>query len=412
MTACLSHSVLVGGNKYLVQTFSDYLKQDPKAIAKLKKYIPRRTKSFRKDLVDPYRIYPYHPYRVECTERMICYIHQELEGKGRTITEHDVIDAFERREILWLAIHGIPSRSIAFALRGKLGEYDFDEWWPVYEDEFPALEEYIEVIENFVRLSISERAMHWRQNNSAHEVKEYFVKLAKDRHEGEDLKYCGFDPETLHTAVKHALNDTGAEVCPISRKVEPTQHEQISHDVDEEEQFFLWRSVGSRVQNSRSVPRHIRELMDRCRKANNMKVWLEEELGLRKSNPEQDPGLWERNLEMELALINRTIAHITRTGIIEQSLPRPIPSLKSMDIDFISDDEDSNSEEDEDMEDYKESDDDGDEDGSVESVEGTNSDDEKSDEEMGGFEDQVVGKNQRRICTMFTGVPCSLEDIE
>ncbi|KAK5045215.1 hypothetical protein LTR84_009548 [Exophiala bonariae] len=250
----------------------------------------------------------YYPRTEHYVKKMIFFIYQENHNmRPQTLTPIQVIPYRLSRKILWLALHGAPSRSIAWAMRN-----DFEE--PLERGRFlwrTSLEQQLEITETFVRVSIGGMA-----GRSHYVSREFYVKMATDKHEGKNLDYWKFNPGCLYDAIEHALLDEGQEICSARPKCHTT-HGEATDAVDDEERWLLWRSIeGPTPRSSHRIPKKMRDFMFNRARSEKMKHCVEELLGY---------GDGELNCDKEVGLIHRMMDKIMSTKSINWELPGPRP---------------------------------------------------------------------------------------
>ncbi|KAK5045216.1 hypothetical protein LTR84_009549 [Exophiala bonariae] len=210
--------------------------------------------------------------------------------------------------ILWLAVHGVPSRSIAFELQSLIPMKEGLNQTTAPQIE---LERHVRIIEEFVINSIDRLAgpIFKKCWGTGDFIDTIWSAIAKD-----DLLRGA--TIRIHRALEHALLDDGKEIIPTNSVHRATQQSSLYvSNPEDEEMFLLWRSIiGPSPRSSQRVPKRVRNIMSKRNKANDIQRWIDKTLSY------TDGGRDNENV-----LMMQMMEKITRTGIIDRELPGPRP---------------------------------------------------------------------------------------
>lgn len=207
--------------------------------------------------------------------------------------------------IYWLALHNVPSRSMAFSMRELVPMKEELKSTKPYSIR---LEQHVEIIEEFIRGAIWEIVDISRRligNPAFFRIRV----LRRDRDLG-DFRTI------LHEAMEHALLDDGKEICSNRPERHVTRHAGLEDDnFEADEKLLLWRSItGPFPRYSRSIPKNLRVSMFTRHKARQMQRLIEQQL-----------GYTDGEFKKEEALMSQMSDKIDQGGTIDRELAGPRP---------------------------------------------------------------------------------------
>lgn len=207
--------------------------------------------------------------------------------------------------INWLALHNVPTRSIAFSMRELVPMKKELKSTKPYSIR---LEQHVEIIEEFIRRAIWEIFdISWRLIGNPAFFRARV--LRRDRGRGEFRTI-------LHEAMEHALLDDGKEICSNRPERHVTRHAGLEDDnFEADEKLLLWRSItGPFPRYSRSIPKNLRVSMFTRHKARQMQRLIEQQL-----------GYTDGEFKKEEALMSQMSDKIDQGGTIDRELAGPRP---------------------------------------------------------------------------------------
>jgi hypothetical protein len=170
--------------------------------------------------------------------------------------------SFYQAKISWLALHGVPSRSIAFVMR-----YDFAVFGYL-GSEYPRpqvmLEQHVQIIHHYIRNAFHRTLRTWAWASLGSDYPEYadnwFENIRKLAEIPLDSTY-----QLLQVAMAHALLDEGKEICsPRAIHHAKRYGATDERNQEQEEILLLWRIIAGRrprLARGSSMPRKIKKLM-------------------------------------------------------------------------------------------------------------------------------------------------------
>lgn len=260
---------------------------------------------------------PHAPGYPTTIQKMILYICQQLKiiETDQPLKWRESIDINfppTLGQIYWLAVHGIPRRSIAYAMTSRTN-------YPIIAGQINR-EQHAQIYDHFIKLMFVEFAALSPFHVGAELLTIY--------HPGPPGQLRFHNQPLVWSAMEHALLDDGLEICSYRPERHDIVYEHEDYDFDLDA-LLLYRSIeGGGPRLSRAIPKRLRDLMSDgllSEKAawlgKDLNAWVENKLEYKKGDAIG-----------ELLLIRRKIAEIVQTRDIPRMLaePRPVARVAKM----------------------------------------------------------------------------------